>query len=194
MWLECGKGGVWQKKGELRSFQVGYISGSPVGLEFAAQHPRTLRPDLVTELNNLRNAPLPRALPRIQAVQVAEPNASSQRIIRDEDDNGGGKLRAINDDVIEPRKHAGSRFRILESDDDDDDDGATPPKKKTTTKKATTKRPAQHQPMSNLSNVDYFASMVSANSPQKTKWKKYETDFWKKYGSDDDGYVSGASF
>ena len=193
IWLGCGMGGVQQKEGDLRSFSLSYICGSPAGLEFAAQHPRTLRPDLVNQLNNLRTAPRPRALPRIQAVQVAEPNASSQLIIRDEDDNGGGKLRAINDDVIEPRKRAGSRFRILESDDDDDDGAikpsamvATPPKKKTTTKKATTKRPAQHQPMSNISNVDYFASMVSANSPQKKKWKKYEFDFWKNYESESD--------
>ena len=46
-----------------------------------------------------------------------------------------------------------------------------------------TKRPAQHQPMSNRTNVDqtltgYFASMappapLKTNSPQKKKWKKY---------------------
>jgi len=40
--------------------------------------------------------------------------------------------------------------------------------------------------MSNISNVDYFASMVSANSPQKKKWKKYEFDFWKNYESESD--------
>ena len=87
------------------------------------------------------------------------------------DDDGGGKLRAIDDDVIEPRKRAGSRFRILESDDDDDDFNTKP------SAMVATKRSAQHQPMSNRTNVDYFASMVSANSPQKKKWKKNESDF-----------------
>jgi len=33
--------------------------------------------------------------------QIVERNATSRRIIRDEDDNGGGKLRAIEERVIE---------------------------------------------------------------------------------------------
>ena len=74
MWLECGMGGVHQSEGDLRPFSLSYISGSPAGLEFAAKHPRKLRSDLVIQLNNLRAAPrprtLPRALPRIQAIQA----------------------------------------------------------------------------------------------------------------------------
>jgi len=156
----------------------------------------------------IASLPLIPAIKRVPTAirQVAEPTVTRL------DDDGGGKLRAIDDDVIEPRKRAGSRFRILDS-DDDDDDGAIKP-----SAMVATKRPAQQQPMSNLTNVDYFASMVSANSPQKKKrkkyesnvdyfasvvsanstqkkeWKKHESDYWKKYESDDDGYVSGASF
>ena len=44
MWLACGMGGVQQKEGDLRSFSLSYISGSPAGLEFAAKHPRKLDP------------------------------------------------------------------------------------------------------------------------------------------------------
>ena len=153
------------------------------------------------QLNILRTAPPPRALPRIQAVQETEHDATHRRIPDDDDDfstepqaieekvaspcteedDGGGKPLAIEEDVIEPRKRAGSRFRILESDDDDDDDGAIKP-----SAMVATKRSAQHQPMCNRTNVDYFASMVSASSPQKKKWKKFKSDFWKEYGSDDD--------
>ena len=65
MWLACGMGGVSQKKDDLRSFSLSYICGSPAGLEFAAEHPRKLRSDLVIQLNNLRTAPLPRTRRRI---------------------------------------------------------------------------------------------------------------------------------
>ena len=60
MWLECGMGGVHQKVGELRYFSLSYIHGAPDGLEFPADddHPRTLRPDLVKRLNELRMARL----------------------------------------------------------------------------------------------------------------------------------------
>ena len=169
----------------------------------------------------IASLPLIPAIKRVPTAtwQVAEPTATRL------DDNGGGKPQATEEQVTKPSAMlaTNSRFHILESDDDDVDFNTKP------LAMVATKRPAQHQPMSNHTNVDatkpppkktttkkatmkktelvkgqqtltgYFASMappasLTTNSPQKRKWKKYESDFWKKYGSDDDGYVSGASF
>jgi len=177
MWLECGKGGVHQKEGDLRSFQIAYIHGSPVGLEFAVKHPRTLPPGLVIQLNNLRTAPLPRALPRalprIQAVQVhcesgpfdvddatkpsvieqvTKHNATTHRRIPEDDDDGdgGGEPQAIEEQVTKPSVMLATkpRFHIPEDDDDDDDDAIKP------SAMLDTKPPAQHRPMSNRTNHD----------------------------------------
>jgi hypothetical protein len=119
MWLDCGKGGVRQKEGELRNFSLTYIHGPPDGLEFAAVHRRTLSSNLVQQLNELRMAPQPpRTLPRSLAIQVDESESFSvddatkpsaiKQVDRstsldadDDDDDGGGKPRAIKKQVTE---------------------------------------------------------------------------------------------
>ena len=116
----------------MRSFSLSYISGSPAGLEFAAKHPHKLQSDLVNQLNNLRAAPrprtLPRALPRIQAIQAhyesgpfdvdnaTKPSATEQIV-----EQNATSRRIISLIEQEANPSAVSDFHIPESDDDDVD-------------------------------------------------------------------------
>ena len=108
IWLRNGAGGVHHgKDGTIFTFKLAVAFGPSTGIRFRAEHPRRLsgQPRFASpEQLMLDLVPRPIALlPLIPAIeqmptatrQVAEPTATRL------DDDGGGKLRAIEERVIE---------------------------------------------------------------------------------------------
>ena len=108
IWLRNGAGGVHHgRDGTIFTFKLAVAFGPSAGIRFRAEHPRRLsgQPRFASlEQLMLDLVPRPIALlPLIPAIeqmptatrQVAEPTATRL------DDNGGGKLRAIEERVIE---------------------------------------------------------------------------------------------